>query len=417
MLLLSLLVAVACAAAQEPPAALFFNQTGIQKRVTLTPPPVTISGNYRLQLVEVDRVSAGSQPGLRLLVRVTAVAGALPAELVVIGPAWAMDETGRRLPVRGYETVRDGDAQWLAISLAGEAERLTMFTAAVGARPTDERRTITVDLDRLGEVWRLPEVDKAVGLGLVRRDGEPLPLLDAPPPLYRGIDDTSPGSNTPESPGPFLTLRLYTLDPIDDAAGWRLANLGLRGGQRVLDSWRYSRRLWRPDWGGWLGASGREQPAAAGEVGGVLLEQVREDGPAAEAGLQAGDLLVAVDGQPVTDAFAFGETVRMTAPGTFLRCELRRDRRRLQVEVTVGLSPLWPELDPLEFTQTWERLSALYPDGGGERVLSLWDWQTCDAIEDGAWPPSIELVLTRPATAQGTTFVFGDVPTGAAAGH
>ncbi len=80
--------------------------------------------------------------------------------------------------------------------------------------------------------------------------------------------------------------------------------------------------------------------------------------------------------------------------------------------MTVGHSPLWPELDPLEFTQAWERLSALYPGGAGERVLSLWDWQTCETVPDDEQPASLELCLTRTAAPRGTAFVFSDVPTG-----
>lgn len=399
--------------AQEPPAALFFNQTGIQRRVVLSPPPATVSGDYRLQLVEVDRLSTGSQHGLRLLVRVSAVAGELPDDLVVIGPAWAMDDRGRRLPVTGYECVADGQAQWLAISVAGEAERLAMVTAAVGRRPRTESRTVSIALSRLGEYWRLPEVDKAIGLALVRRESIVLPLLDTPQPLYRGLESTA-AVDLLESDGPFVSLRLYTLEPLDDPSGWRLANLRWRTGGQQADAWRYSRRLWRPDWGGWLGASGREQAAAEGQPAGVVLEQVRDDGPAAKAGLQAGDLLVAMDGLPVVDAFALGEAIRMTTPGTIRRCEIRRDGRRQVVAVTVGDSPLWPELDPLEFSQAWSRLSSQFAEGAGERVLSLWDWQTCQPVVDGELPDAVDLVLTRPAAAHGTTFVFSDIPTSAA---
>ncbi len=171
--------------AQEPPAELFFNQAGLQHRVRLDPPPTVVSGDFQLQLVELDHVSAGSQRGLRLLVRATALEGELPADLVVIGPAWALTGDGRKLPVSGYEVVADGAAQWLALSLTGEAEQLAIVTAAVGPRPRSEELAVAMDLGRLGEVWRLPEVDQAIGLALVRREPTPLPLLEAPPPLYR----------------------------------------------------------------------------------------------------------------------------------------------------------------------------------------------------------------------------------------
>ena len=413
----ALLLGQTIALAQEPPAQLFFGDTSIQNRVRLNPPLTTISGNYRLQLVELDHVTIGSQAGLRLLVRATAIGGTLPDELNLIGPTWAIDAEGRRLTGSAYLSVADGEARWLAINLTGQAGGLAMFTATIGPRPSEEQRAVPVDLARLGEVWRLPAVDKAVGLVLMRRETAQLPILDAPPPLYRGIDSTIGLDSKVDENGPFLSLRLYSLDPDDDQAGWRLTNLRLQTAAGPVADWRYSRRLWRPDWGGWLGAKGRdwqaEEAISGGPSRGVLIEQVVANGPAEQAGLRAGDLVVAVDGRPTVDAFSLGELIRVTKPETTCACEVWRDGRRRAMQITVGHSPLWPELDALEFSQGWSRLQALYPDGSGSgRVLSLWDWQTAQPLAGTDEPSGLDLIFTRPGPARGTTFVFSDVPTG-----
>ena len=53
-----------------------------------------------------------------------------------------------------------------------------------------------------------------------------------------------------------------------------------------------------------LTAAARTRLSVPGDVTGVVVTHVFADGPAARAGLQVGDLLVAVDGTPVSDACA-----------------------------------------------------------------------------------------------------------------
>ena len=64
----------------------------------------------------------------------------------------------------------------------------------------------------------------------------------------------------------------------------------------------------------------------------AVLGQVQADGAAARAGLQQGDRIAAVDGQPVTDATAFVKTVR-AHPGQRLTFTVVRNGTRLQLPV------------------------------------------------------------------------------------
>ena len=56
----------------------------------------------------------------------------------------------------------------------------------------------------------------------------------------------------------------------------------------------------------------------------ATLGRVLEDGPASRAGLEAGDRIVSVDGEPVADWVAFVDVVR-SHPGTDLSLEVERD--------------------------------------------------------------------------------------------
>ncbi len=64
----------------------------------------------------------------------------------------------------------------------------------------------------------------------------------------------------------------------------------------------------------------------------AVLGQIEADGPAAHAGLQSDDKVVAIDGQPVANATAFIKQIR-THPGHRLEFTVVRNEKRLQVPV------------------------------------------------------------------------------------
>jgi serine protease DegQ len=72
---------------------------------------------------------------------------------------------------------------------------------------------------------------------------------------------------------------------------------------------------------------------------GVLIAGVERNGPAEKAGVKAGDLLVAVNATPTPDAPAMLDAVAELKPGSQATLRLRRERRELDVQVTVARRP------------------------------------------------------------------------------
>jgi Do/DeqQ family serine protease len=72
---------------------------------------------------------------------------------------------------------------------------------------------------------------------------------------------------------------------------------------------------------------------------GVLIAGIERNGPADRAGVKAGDVLLAVNGQPTPDPTAMLEVVAALTPGGDARLRLRRDQKEIDLQVTVGKRP------------------------------------------------------------------------------
>jgi serine protease Do len=90
--------------------------------------------------------------------------------------------------------------------------------------------------------------------------------------------------------------------------------------------------------GSHIGASARDlEPADAERAkaqGGAVLESVVPDGPAAKAGMQAGDVIIEFDGERVRSARHFGRLVRETRPDLSVKATVMRAGRRSELSVT-----------------------------------------------------------------------------------
>ena len=109
----------------------------------------------------------------------------------------------------------------------------------------------------------------------------------------------------------------------------------------VVDSAIAGHKLERPWLGAKLDTMTREMAEALGiaRVAGAIVTRVYDIGSAAQAGLQAGDVIVAVDGYEVADARAI--LYRLTTRGVGNRCRLDivRKGRQLALEVALRAAP------------------------------------------------------------------------------
>ena len=85
---------------------------------------------------------------------------------------------------------------------------------------------------------------------------------------------------------------------------------------------------------------GREQNAsllkAYGASSGVFVQQVTPGGPAAKAGMLASDIIVGINGRPVTDGDQLVQAISATQPGATVNLKVLRDGKSVEVPVRIG---------------------------------------------------------------------------------
>jgi len=96
---------------------------------------------------------------------------------------------------------------------------------------------------------------------------------------------------------------------------------------------------------GWIGAAVQElTPELAesfklGDAKGVLITEIIHNSPAEKAGVKRGDILMAIDSQPIESWSAMLETVSNLPPGKVVLVKLMRDGAAMSLQLKVGKRP------------------------------------------------------------------------------
>ncbi len=97
---------------------------------------------------------------------------------------------------------------------------------------------------------------------------------------------------------------------------------------------------------GWIGVGtvglSRSGARALGIDSGIVVIAIADKGPAARAGIRAGDVVLGIAGPSFVAAKDVQRTVRDTTPGVTILLGLWRDKRRVEVQVEVGTRPREP---------------------------------------------------------------------------
>jgi Do/DeqQ family serine protease len=109
----------------------------------------------------------------------------------------------------------------------------------------------------------------------------------------------------------------------------------------IVDSAAAGHKLERPWLGAKLDTMTREMAEAMGiaRVAGAIVSRLYDASPAAQAGLQAGDVIVAVDGYEVADARAIQYRLTTRGVGNSCRLDVVRKGRNLTLDVALRAAP------------------------------------------------------------------------------
>lgn len=204
------------------------------------------------------------------------------------------------------------------LARAAHSARVGQLALAIGRAGSDGVRATFGAISTVGGAWRTINGSKVSGY--VRAELTMLPGFSGGPLVSTageliGLNTSALGRDGG------ITLPVSAIEPI-------VADLRAHG------------RLRR----GYLGIASQSvdipaslvETVATGQARGLLIVHVEPDGPASTAGLLLGDVLLAIDGQPVTDTGSLQEQLGPETVGTALGARVVRGGAIMDLSITVG---------------------------------------------------------------------------------
>lgn len=283
-------------------------------------------------------------------------------------------------------------AQRIRVTLA---DRRVFDAEVVGRDPTTDIAVIKIEGEdlptaRLGnsEASRVGQWVLAIGnplglegtvtAGIISAKGRPLGIIgqslgDNAPSAIETFIQTDAAINPGNSGGPLVNLRGEVIgvnsaiaSPTGFSAGYGFA-VPMDLARRVAnDLIRYGRSR-RPVLGVLVGQVSPVDAEAYGlsRVTGAAVQDLSEDSPAREAGIQPEDVIVAIDGEPIERSNELQQEIATRQPGETVTVDVIRYGERLQFDVTLGEAPA-PEVATTE-----ERMEGRVDERLGIQVAPL----------------------------------------------
>ncbi|MGQ9730644.1 MAG: trypsin-like peptidase domain-containing protein [Candidatus Zipacnadales bacterium] len=190
------------------------------------------------------------------------------------------------------------------------------------------------------------QFEQTVTVGVVSAKGR---LLEHPNTSFRigDIIQTDAAINPGNSGGPLVNLRGEVIGVnVAILSPGLPANIGIGFAipaetvQEVIPILKAEGRYAR----GWLGISISDLTVNMREEfsvpeGGVLVEDIRQDGPAKDSELQPWDVIVSINNQPVRDTWALQKEVAHHRPGEELTLQIIRDKKPREIKIKLGETP------------------------------------------------------------------------------
>ena len=186
-------------------------------------------------------------------------------------------------------------------------------------------------------------MDHTVTVGVVSAKHRSLGLSDETR-SFENFIQTDAAINLGNSGGPLVNLQgqAIGINTAINAAGQNLGfAIPINTAKAILDQLKTKGRVVR----GYLGViitdvtedlqKGFNLPSREG----ALVQEVEEGGPAAKAGVENGDAIVAVDGSPIKDTRGLIDHVSSMPPGQKVRLEVLRNGEKKSLTVTLGERP------------------------------------------------------------------------------
>jgi len=187
------------------------------------------------------------------------------------------------------------------------------------------------------------ELNQTVTVGVVSAKGRNrMGITD-----YENFIQTDAAINPGNSGGPLLNIHgevvgintaIFTRSGGYMGIGFAIPiNMAKSIKQQLLDHGKVTR--------GWLGVMIQDinedlaQSFDLDQNSGVLIAEVTDDSPAQQAGLKQGDVLIALNGTPLSDVNDLRNKIAMTSPGSKVKLQVIRDGKKRSISVTIGQQP------------------------------------------------------------------------------